>query len=109
MVVALAAGECARASGFGLFVRSLEPAGTESEAAAGWKRPRDLRLSPQEGLGAAAGGGRNRLRPLDRLEGPPSLRPVAAAADRAGAGQSLRVALSGRSAAHGHEPLRALR
>ncbi len=59
-------------------------------------------------LGTEAGRRRDWLRALDRLEGAQAGRDLAAAASGQGAGQPLRVALPRRSAAHGHEPLRAL-
>jgi hypothetical protein len=50
----------------------------------------------------------DRDRAFDRLEGAATTRPLPSPAKGQGAGQQLRVALSRRSAAHGHQPLRAL-
>ena len=91
-----------------MFVRSLEPAAPLAAAARAGARRSDLRLPPRDRLGAAAGRRRDRLRALDRLEGAQAGRDLAAAASGQGAGQPLRVALPRRSAAHGHQPLRAL-
>ena len=64
----------------GRAVRSLEPAAPLAAAA----RPRaagaDLRLPPQDRLGAAPGRRRDRLRALDRLEGAQASRALAAPA-----------------------------
>jgi transposase InsO family protein len=57
-------------------------------------------------LGTEAGRWRDRLRALDRLEGAEAGRDLTAAEADQGAGQQLRVAVPGRSAAHGHQPLR---
>jgi Homeodomain-like domain len=67
----------------------------------------DLRLSPQHRLGTEIDRRRDRLRALHRLEGAPPGRDLPTAASGQGAGQPLRVALPGRSAAHGRLPLRA--
>src|SRR4051812_10584815 len=45
--------------------RSLEPAASLAQAARARARRGDLRLPPQDGLGAAAGRGRDRLCALD--------------------------------------------
>src|SRR3990172_264476 len=75
-------------------------------------RPRARRghrqLPPQHRLGAEVGRRRHRLRALDRLEGAPPGGDLPAAASGQGVGQPLRVALSGRSAAHGRLSLRPL-
>src|SRR5439155_24986875 len=64
----------------------------------------DLRLPPPHRLGPPPGRGRDRLRTLDRLEGASPARTLAAPAAAAGAGPTLRVALSRRPAAHGRQP-----
>ena len=66
-------------------------------------------LSPTHRLGPAPDRRRARHGPLERLEGARPPRPLAARARRARAGAPLRVALPGRSAAHGHQALCALR
>jgi hypothetical protein len=68
----------------------------------------DLCLPAPDRLGPEAGRWRDRLRPLDRLEGAPARRHLAAATVAERAGQPLRVALPRRPAAHGRLPLRAL-
>ena len=62
----------------------------------------------QTGWGPRLVAGGDRLRSLDRLEGAQASRTLAPPATRQEAGQQLRVAVSGRPAAHGREPLRAL-
>jgi transposase InsO family protein len=52
-------------------------------------------LSTQDRLGATLGRGSDRLRPLDGLEGPQTVGPLAASERRQGTCQQLRVALPG--------------
>ena len=104
----LEAGEEARATLSCLFDRSSRPHRSPAAARAGARRG-DLRLPAQDRLGAAPGRRRDRLLPLDRLEGAQAGRDLAAAAACAGAGQPLRVALPRRPAAHGHQRVRPLR
>src|SRR5262249_48210054 len=68
----------------------------------------DLRLPPRHWLGTEAGRRRDRLRALDRLESAATGGALATAACGEGACEQLRVGLPRRSAAHGHQPLRAL-
>ena len=89
-------------------VRSLEPSAPLATPARAGARRADLRLPPQDRLGAAPGRRRDRLRALDGLEGAQAGRDLAAAEACEGACQQLRVALPGRSAAHGHKRVRPL-
>src|SRR5207244_9790810 len=72
---------------------SLESAAPLAASACGRAAGADLRLPPQDGLGSSARGGRDRLRPLDRVEGAPAGRALAPPASGQGAGQSVRVAV----------------
>ena len=91
-----------------MFVRSLEQAAALAAAARPELAEADLRLPTADRLGTAAGRRRDRLLPLDCLEGAQAGRHLAAAAACAGASQQLRMALPRRSAAHGHQRVRPL-
>jgi len=82
--------------------------GVARRAACGGAGGGDLCVPPADRLDTAAGCRCDRLRALDRMEGAEAGRPLAASQAREGAGQELRVVGPGRSAAHGHEPLRPL-
>ena len=69
---------------------------------------RGLNCQLRRGARHSAGCRSDRLRALDRLEGPAPSRALPACTRRQGVGQQLRVALPRRPAAHGHQPLRAL-
>src|SRR5215210_7026409 len=91
-----------------MFVRPLESSASVAAAAHTGARAGDLRLPPRYRLGAEAGRRRDRLRALDGLEGAQAGRALARPASGEGAGEPIRMALPGRPAAHGYEPLRAL-
>ena len=88
----LEAGEEARRSLSCLFDRSSRPH-RSPRAVAARERGGDLHLPPRNGLGTAPGRRRDRLLPLDGLEGAAPGRDLPCAASGQGAGQPLRVAL----------------
>ena len=69
LVAPLAGGGRGGAGDAVVSVRSLEPSAPLAAAARARARRGDLRLPPRDGLGAAPGRRRDRLLPLDRLEG----------------------------------------
>jgi hypothetical protein len=95
VVAALARSERERAEDARLLVRPLEPPAPLSADAGTGRTGADLRSAAQDGLGSEADRGRARPPSLDGLEDAQAQRLLRARAEAEGAGQPVRVAVSG--------------